>query len=78
MAVIVLLIAAFFGVPAIWTRLAPASGRDPKSWGRFRSEGVQTAFGPSQARDATVQVLILPALIFVWGIAVVTIAAIVR
>ena len=34
-------------------------------------------YGHSKAGDATVQVLILPVLIFAWGLAVVTIAALV-
>ena len=76
-AVIVLLIAAFFGVPAIWTRMAPASRGAPMSWSRFQAHGVRTLYGHSKAGDATVQVLILPVLIFAWGIAVVTIAALV-
>jgi len=76
-AVIVLLIVAFFSLPVIWTRMAPDSRRPAKSWSRFQAEGIRTAFGPSKARDATVQVLILPVLIFLWGIAAVTIAALV-
>lgn len=77
LAVIVLLIVAAFVVPAIWTRMAPESRRAPMSWSRFQREGVRTAFGSSKARDATVQVLILPVLIFLWGLAAVTIAALV-
>jgi hypothetical protein len=76
-AVIVFLIVAFFGVPAIWTRMAPASRRAPMSWSRFQWDGVRTLYGHSRAGDATVQVLILPVLIFAWGIAAVTIAALV-
>ena len=77
LAVIVLLIVAAFGVPAIWTRMAPASRRAPMSWSRFEWDGVRTPYGQSKAGDATVQVLILPVLIFAWGIAAVTIAALV-
>lgn len=76
-AIFVLFIVAGFGVPALWTRLAPAAPTKAKSWARFQAEGIQTAFGPSRARDATVQVLILPVLLFAWGLAVVTIAALV-
>lgn len=70
-------IVAGFGIPAIWTRLAPETKSKAKSWSRFQQEGVQTAYGRTTARDATVQVLILPALIFVWGLICVTIAALV-
>jgi hypothetical protein len=76
-AVIVLLIVAAFGVPAIWVRMAPGSRRTAKSWSRFRNDGIATEHGRTSARDAMVQVLILPVLIFLWGIAVVTIAALV-
>ena len=76
-AVIVLLIVAAFDVPAIWTRMAPGSRRAPLTWSRFQWDGVRTHYGHSKAGDATVQVLILPVLIFAWGLAVVTIAALV-
>ncbi len=72
-----LFVVAFFGVPAIWTRLAPDTRSKPKTWARFQREGIMTAYGRTTARDATVQVLILPTLIFVWGIIMVTIAALV-
>lgn len=70
-------VVAGFGVPALWTRLAPETKSKPKSWARFQQEGIQTAYGRSTARDATVQVLILPTLIFAWGLICVTIAALV-
>ena len=77
MAIIVLTIVAAFALPTIWTRLAPDSGTSPKRLIRFANEGIATASGRSSARDASVQVLILPVLIFLWGVAVVTIAALV-
>lgn len=76
-AVIVLLIVAAFGVPAMWARMAPETRRAAKTWSRFRLDGIVTEHGRSGARDAMVQVLILPVLIFLWGIAVVVIAALV-
>jgi hypothetical protein len=75
--VIVLTIIAGFVLPTIWTKLTPESGQRPKSFGRFGQDGIMTAYGRSAARDASVQVLILPVLIFCWGIAVVVIAALV-
>ncbi len=77
MAIIVFTIIAGFAIPTMWTRLAPDSGQQPKSSGRFAFEGIVTAYGRSAARDASVQVMILPVLIFLWGIAVVVIAALV-
>ena len=77
MVIFAFFIVAGFGIPAIWTMLAPEARSKPKSWSRFQAEGIMTAYGRTSARDATVQVLILPVLIFLWGIAAVTIAALV-
>jgi hypothetical protein len=65
----------FFGIPAMWVRMGPENISRAASWSRFKAEGIQTAFGRVSARDATVQMLMLPVLILLWGIAVVTIAA---
>lgn len=68
---------AGFGLPLVWTRLAPETVSKNKTWARFQHEGVMTASGRATARDASVQVLILPVLIFLWGVSVVVIAALV-
>ncbi len=78
MAIFVLFVVAGFGVPTIWTRLAPDAGRKPTMrWRRFADRGIVTATGRLTARDATIQMLILPVLIVAWGLAVATIAALV-
>ncbi len=76
-AIFALFVVAGFGVPAIWTQLAPTTPSRAKTWSRFQQDGIMTAYGRTTARDATVQVLILPVLIFAWGLACVTIAALV-
>jgi len=76
--IIAVFIAMFFAVPAMWVRMKPANPQRATSWARFRQHGIQTFYGRSTAAAATMQVLILPALILVWGLAVVTIAALVR
>jgi hypothetical protein len=76
MAVIVLLIAAGFGVPAIWTRLKGNSST-PETLGEFETRGIMTNTGRLSAGEATAQVLILPVLLVAWGLAVAVIAAIV-
>jgi len=76
-AIIVVFIAAFFGVPAAMMRTHPETRTPAMSWAHFQREGIATHFGPATARDATVQVLILPVLLFCWGVATVTIAALV-
>lgn len=78
MAIIVTFIAMVFAVPAMWMRMKPDHPQQLTSWARFQRCGIMTAFGPTTAGPATVQVLILPVLILVWGFAVVTIAALVR
>lgn len=76
MAVIVLLIAAGFGVPAIWTRLK-GNVSEPETIGEFEAHGIMTNTGRLSAGEATTQVLILPVLLVIWGLAVAVIAAIV-
>ena len=76
-AIIVVFIACFFVVPAVMVRTHPETRRPAMTWARFRREGIATHYGPATARDATIQVLILPVLIFLWGVATVTIAALV-
>ena len=78
MAIFTLFIVAGFALPAIWTRIAPHHGKSNMSWTRLVRRGVVTHTGRVTARDASVQMLILPALIFSWGLAIVTIAALVR
>jgi hypothetical protein len=76
MAVIVLLIAAGFGVPAIWTRLK-GNVSEPETLGEFETRGIMTNTGRLSAGEATTQVLILPVLLVAWGLAVAVIAAVV-
>lgn len=78
MAIFTFFIFAGFGVPTVWAKMDPAKLARAKSWMRFRRDGISTLTGHNTAGEATVQVLILPALIVVWGLAVVTIAALVR
>lgn len=78
MAIFVTFIAMFFAVPAAWVRMNPVNAQRAIPWARFQRDGIMTAYGRMTAGAATVQVLIMPALIFAWGITVVTIAALVR
>lgn len=76
MAIFALFIVAGFGIPAIWTRLAGNTSA-PQTLGEFERSGIVTETGRLAPRDATVQVLILPVLLVVWGLAVAVIAAVV-
>ncbi|RGP40120.1 hypothetical protein BPTFM16_00396 [Altererythrobacter insulae] len=77
MAIFAIFIVGLFGVPAIWTRLAPENESQPLTLGKFGSAGIMTHTGRLAARDATIQMLILPVLVLLWGVAVVTIVALV-
>ena len=65
---------AFFGVPAVFVGVTQGDTRPPR-WSDFMRKGIQTATGHSSGREAVVLILILPALIVLWAIAIVTIAA---
>lgn len=77
MAIFTIFIVGGFGVPMVWTRLAPDTKQRALSWGEFSHKGIMTHTGRLAPRDAAVQMLILPVLIVVWGLVVVTIAALV-
>ena len=69
---------AFFAVPAIFVIASP-NDMGPRSlrWTDFVRSGVETATGHTSGREALVLTLLLPFLILCWGIAVVTIAALI-
>jgi hypothetical protein len=76
MVVFAVIIVAGFGVPAIWIRLK-GNESAPMTMGQFQNEGFMTHTGRLTSRDAAIQMLILPALVVLWGCAIVMIAAIV-
>ena len=67
---------AFFALPAIFVGAAGDRKR-ALTWSQFVRKGVQTETGHSSGREAAVLILMLPALIFCWAIAVVAIYALV-
>jgi hypothetical protein len=75
-AIFAIFIIAGFGVPAIWARLA-GNTSEPATFGEFGVKGIMTHTGRLAPRDATVQMLILPVLLVVWGLTVAVIAAVV-
>lgn len=77
MAIFVMFIIGFFGVPAAWTRMAPGSAKRPLSWSQFSSRGISTLTGRLSAGEAAIQTLILPVLVVMWALAVATIAALI-
>ena len=77
--VIAVFIVAYFAVPTIFAHAGPDEQRSTRAlgWDEFLDKGVATATGRTSGRDAMVLVLLLPSLIFGFGIAVVAIAAVV-
>jgi hypothetical protein len=74
--VIFAFIAAFFAIPAMFPAMAP-DRKKALSWSTFRMRGIQTATGRGSAGEATTLVLLLPFLIFCFGMAVAAIAMII-
>lgn len=67
MAIFYIYIIMAFGVPALWVQMKPDHADRALSWAQFMRDGVATHTGQMTGRDATIQVLILPVLIFGWG-----------
>ncbi|ABC62651.1 hypothetical protein [Erythrobacter litoralis] len=77
MAIFGIFFAGFYGIPVLFVRQAPNESNTGQSWREFKAQGVQTLTGRLPASEAAIQMLILPVLILAWGIACVTIAALV-
>ena len=57
-----------FALAAKWVRMQPGNESHPLTFDQFRHRGIDTLTGRLTAKEASVQVLILPVLIFAWGI----------
>lgn len=77
-AIFLIFLAMFFAVPAQWVRMKPENPQRAATWAHFRKHGIMTPFGRCSANAATIQMLILPLLILLWGITTVAIAAVLR
>lgn len=78
-AVFVFFIIAYFAVPGLWARMKPEENESRAlSWDEFMARGIKTATGHASGQEAAVQVIMLPAFILLWAVAVAIIAALVR
>jgi hypothetical protein len=77
MAICVIFTAAFYIVPMKWATMQPANPGKSMSMTSLMERGVDTINGRCSGGAAIAQVLVLPVLLLFWGIAVVTIAALV-
>lgn len=73
-AIFAFFIAAFFVVPAAWARIAAPTG-PVERWADFMRDGIDTGSGRLDATSAIAQVLIMPAMLILWGLAVAIIRA---
>lgn len=77
MAICLLFTAAFYVVPMLWATMGGPNETRAMSLDRLLGEGVDTVTGRIGGGAAVAQVMVLPVLILLWGVAVVTIAALV-
>jgi len=77
LAICVGFVTILFAVPALWVRMNPPSDSRALTWGQFEHRGIETLTGRLTAPEASVQVLILPVVILVWGLIISAIIALV-
>lgn len=64
-----------FGLGYKWVAMKPGNDNPTLTMGQFANRGIQTLSGRLTAAEASAQVLILPVLILVWGVAIAVIYA---
>jgi hypothetical protein len=74
MAINFIFLTAFFAVPALFVRTS-RDDRRAGSWTTFLERGIDTATGHCSGKEAATLMLLLPAFIFCWSLAIVAIAA---
>jgi len=77
MVICVFFTAAFYVVPMLWATMGPDNPGRSMPFASLMDKGVDTLTGRCSGGAAVAQVLVLPALLLFWGLAVVTIAALV-
>ncbi len=77
MAIFVFFTAAFYVVPMMWSVMKGPNETTAMPLARLWADGVATHTGLASGGAVAVQVLLLPVLIFLWGVAVVTIHALI-
>ncbi|MET0372432.1 MAG: hypothetical protein ABW039_13780 [Sphingobium sp.] len=75
MVICLLSVIAGFGTPALFAMIAPPPPGRRQSLNLFMHEGFDCMTGHLSGRGAAIQVLIMPVLILLWGIAIAIIAA---
>ena len=75
MAIFVFFTVAFYVVPMLWSTMAGPTSTRSMALDTLLANGVDTLTGRTSGGAAVAQVMVLPVLILLWGVAVVTIAA---
>lgn len=75
MVIFVAYIVMLFGTPALWARMKPETATRPLTLEQFWKRGIDTFTGHNTGAAAATQMLLLPILILLWGMATVVIAA---
>jgi len=75
MAAFVISIVGGFGLGYKWVAMKPDHADGTLTTGQFVNRGIQTLSGRLTAAEASAQVLILPVLLFAWGLIIAVIAA---
>ena len=70
-------IIAFFTVPAVFESASPDGEPKAMRFGQLLNRGIVTEHGRCSGREAAILVLMLPAFIFLWGVAIALIVALV-
>ena len=76
MAAFVVSIVGGFGLGYKWVAMNPGNDTPTMTMGQFANRGIQTLSGRLTAAEASAQVLILPVLLFAWGLAIAVIYAV--
>jgi hypothetical protein len=75
MVIFVLVIAFAFGAPLLLVRIRPEDAKQAMRVPTFMERGIDTASGHLSGGEASVQILLFPALIVFWGVVFAIIAA---
>lgn len=75
--IFVAFIIAFFAVPIIFVKASPEEGARALRWSEFMERGIAIEHGRCSGPEATILVLMLPAFIFLWAVAIATIVALI-
>lgn len=75
LAIFVITIVAGFGVPALWARVEGVAVAHLPDWHEFVRDGIDTWTGHLSGKEVIAQVMIMPAMLLIWAVAIAVIRA---